>query len=306
MNFKRYLNKAAVEVDRELEKILKEQLKKAEKTDRKLISLVKAFTRSCRGGKKIRGTLVKLGYEIARGKDHSGGVPLIALRATIRGGIDGKTRLGGKIIGEIIKVGVAYEICHSAILAHDDIIDESLIRRGQPSLHAALGGDHYGISQTICLADYGFFLSYKIICETDFPDDCKIEALNLFSKVMINTTWGQMLDSEETDPLIVMKLKTAYYTIAGPLQIGAVLAGADQELIKELGKFGENLGIAFQIKDDILDSDVGSDVGSIEKAEKEAEEYKNRAMKVLPRITKEQKMSKLLQQMAEYLIERNK
>ncbi|MDD5147680.1 MAG: polyprenyl synthetase family protein [Candidatus Daviesbacteria bacterium] len=288
MDFKKYLEKSVKGLDRELEKILKEQLKKAERTDRKLIPLIKAFTRSCQGGKRIRGSLVMLGFQLA---------------AHLRGENVrwNKAHLGG----EILKVAAAYEICHSAILAHDDIIDESLTRRGQPSLYVAFGGGHYGISQAICLADYGFFLSYNIFSETDFPDDCKIKALNLFSKVMMNTTWGEMLDMEETDPFIVMKLKTAYYTIAGPLQIGAILAGADEKLIGVLEKFGENLGVAFQIKDDILDNEVAGTGGS-NSAKNEAKKYENRAMKIVPEITKDQKTSKLLKQLGEYLVRRTK
>lgn len=269
MDFKKYLDETAAELNLEVNKILKEQLKEAGKTDKKLTSLLKAFIKSCQGGKGIRGVLVKLGYELANGKP-----------------------------GEIIKIGAAYEILHSAILAHDDIIDKSVMRRDAPSLYQALGGNHYGISQAISLSDYGFFLSYKIICEANFPGDCKIKALNLFSKVMMNTTWGQMLDLEDTDPIIVMKLKTACYTIAGPLQIGAVLGGADGKQIEILGEFGENLGIAFQIRDDILDSET--------KSIEIAEEYKNQAMKLLPKITNDQKMSKLLAQMAEYLVKRTK
>ena len=273
MDFEKYLEKTAEELDKVVSKILEEQLKKANKTDKKLIPLLKAFTKSCQGGKRIRGALVKLGYHIANGKS-----------------------------GGIIKIGAAYEICHSAILAHDDIIDQSLLRRGKPSLYKELGGNHYGISQAISLSDYGFFLSYKIICETDFPNDSKIKALNLFSNVMMNTTWGEMLDLEETDPFIVMKLKTACYTISGPLQLGAFLGGADEKVIRILGNFGENLGIAYQIKDDILDSETKS----VKRAKKEAADFKNRAMKVLPQITKDSKMSKLLAQMADYLVERTK
>src|SRR5438445_661007 len=77
------------------------------------------------GGKGIRGVLVKIGYQIA----------------------------GGKNKKAILDIASAYEIFHTSILAHDDIIDKSTQRRGEPSLYEALGGKHYGISQAICLAD---------------------------------------------------------------------------------------------------------------------------------------------------------
>ena len=268
MDFAEYLKNSAKALDKEVGKILEEQLKEAEKTDKKLVPLLKAFSKTCQGGKRIRGALIMLGYEIAA---HLPGV---------------RAHLGG----EIIKVAAAYEIAHSAVLIHDDIIDKSLTRRDKPSLYMGLGGNHYGISQAICLADYGFFLAFKIIAKT--------KAAEVFSQVMMNTTWGQMLDIEKADPKVVMRLKTACYTIAGPLQIGAILAGADEKSVRVLGEFGENLGIAYQIKDDILDEEVNS----LESAEK----YINQAMKMLPEITKDQEMSKLLQQMADYLVQRTK
>lgn len=263
------MKETAKKLDREVGKILQEELKKAEKTDKKLVPLLAAFIKSCRGGKGIRGTLVILGYQLIRQASNK----------------------------EIYQIAAAYEILHSAILVHDDIIDQSSRRRNGPSLYQALGGSHYGVSQAISLADYGFFLSFKLISESNFPAEKKISALELFSKVLMNTSLGEMLDLEITDPLTVMRLKTACYTIAGPLQIGAILAGADKKSIKVLGEFGENLGIAYQIRDDVLDLETSDP----EKAKKEAEEYINKALQILP---KDLKMSKLLEQLSKYLIER--
>ncbi|MBI2039532.1 polyprenyl synthetase family protein [Candidatus Microgenomates bacterium] len=276
MDFKSYLEHSAQELDREIQSILGVWLKEVEGISPKLIPLAKAFIKACQGGKRIRGTLVRLGYEIG---NQSSAVSLQS--------------------PDIIKVGAAYEIFHTAILIHDDIIDESLLRRGQPSLYKALGGGHYGISQAISLADLGFFLSFKIITEAEFDNQRKLEALKLFFDTIVNTALGQILDLEKTDPILIAKLKTAHYTIAGPLQLGAILGGAKEELVKLLGLYGVNLGIAFQIKDDILDGD-----GTFEL--EQAIHYKNQAIKLLPSITKDPKMSKLLKQMAEYLVERKK
>lgn len=275
MDFEKYLETGAHQIEQELEEILAELLADVKKNKPKLLPLALGFINSCRGGKRIRGVLVKLGYELAQG-DPANQV-------------------------EILRLGAAVEILHSAFLIHDDIIDESLTRRGKPSLYQALGGNHYGISQAISLGDYGFFLAFKIISQTNFPDKIKNNALELFSKVMMDTAWGEMLDLEKIDPLAVMKLKTAGYTVTGPLQLGAILAGKE-ELSGVLGEFGESLGIAFQIRDDILDKEAGS----IEEAEREAVKYKNRAMGIVPQITKDPKMSKLLEQMAKYLVNRTK
>ncbi|MBI4036154.1 polyprenyl synthetase family protein [Candidatus Daviesbacteria bacterium] len=276
MDFRKYLEKYARQLNEEVDKILQQQINKASETDQKLVPLLKAFAKVCQGGKRIRGALVGLGYQLAGGQSK-----------------------------EIIKIGAALEIVHAGVLVHDDIIDQSLLRRNQPSLHQALGGDHYGVSQAISLADYSFFLGVQIISEANFPQDFKLKALKLFSEVMKETAWGEMLDLEETDPFIIMKLKTARYTIAGPFMIGAILAGAESELLKRLEEFGENLGVAFQIQDDILDSEIDY-LGDLTTARAKANEYKIRALKVLTAVTKEEKMSKILQQLAVYLVERDK
>ena len=262
MDFKEYLDKTAKELDREVEKILNQWLKEVEGIDRKLVPLASAFIQSCQGGKRIRGVLVKLGYELT-----------------------------GKKSKEILKIGAAYEIFHSAILAHDDIIDQSEIRRGNPSLYKKLG-----ISKAITLGDLGFFLAIRVISESNFPAEYKNQATRLFAKTIVDTAVGQLLDIEKGDPIITAKLKTAHYTISGPLQLGAILAGAENKLIRVLGEFGENLGIAFQIKDDILDGES--------KSPEEARKYINSARKIIPLLTKDSKLSNLLEQMGGYLIDR--
>lgn len=232
MQFQDYLEKFSKEINLELEKILNDFQKEAKKINPKLSKLVSHFTTASGGGKRIRGVLVKLGFEIASKTLDS--------------------RLRGNDIREVIKVAAAYEIFQTAILAHDDVIDKSLTRRGNPSIYAGLGNDHYGISQAISLGDMGFFLAMKIISETNFPNEIKNKAINFFSKTVINTTFGEMLDVEKADPITVSKLKTAQYSISGPLILGAILAESKFELLDKLDKFGTNLGIAFQIQDDIL------------------------------------------------------
>lgn len=263
MDFKEYLDTTAGELNKEIQKILNGWLKEVEGIDGKLVPLAKAFIKACDGGKRIRGALVKLGYELA-----------------------------GKQSQEIIKVAAAYEIFHASILAHDDIIDQSEIRRGNPSLYKKLG-----IPKAITLGDLGFFLAIRAISQSNFPEKFKNQALKLFSKTVLDTAIGQLLDIEKGDPIITAKLKTARYTISGPLQLGAILAGVQGELIRQLGKFGESLGIAFQIRDDILDGESYR----LEKAKK----YVDSAKKMIPELTKSKKMSRLLERMSEYLLARD-
>lgn len=232
MTFANYLSSAAEEVEKELEKIITSWQERTISDYPDLKSFVDAFVDQCRGGKRVRGALVKLGYTLAGGKNPS----------------------------DILPVSVAFEIFQTAILAHDDIIDRSELRRGKPSLYQALGGNHYGISQTISLGDLGFFIANELIAGSNFPSEPKNEALRYFSGIMQKTAFGEILDVyyptqqsvTKENILTIIKLKTSPYTVIGPLSVGAILAQADEELLRKIYTYGENLGLAYQIHDDIL------------------------------------------------------
>lgn len=249
MNFREYLHNTAKEIDKELENFFKKWTGEAGKISLRLLPLSSALADACRGGKRIRGALVMLGYKMANGEWQ------MANRTS-----------------DIIRAAVAYEIFQAAILAHDDIIDKSLLRRGKPSLYAWLGGDHIGKSLAICLGDIGFFLAFKLIAESGFPEKEKNKALAIFSETMLETGIGELLDvelgnsrngeakpafakgySEVKDIITVYEFKTAYYTITAPLLLGAVLGGLPYSSLAAIRIFGHNLGIAFQIQDDIND-----------------------------------------------------
>ncbi|MBI4097399.1 MAG: polyprenyl synthetase family protein [Candidatus Levybacteria bacterium] len=248
MNFETYLSETAKDVEQATNEILDGWRKSVEQTHPALVQLANAFIASCQGGKRLRGMLVRLGYELTAGEFNT----------------------------EALKAAAAFEIFHAAILAHDDVIDKSPMRRGKPSLFQALGGDHYGISQTISLGDIGFFLAVNTVAGSNYPAGRKNEALKIFTDCMIDTGVGELLDvvlpheeelPSENDVLTVMRLKTAKYSISSPLKVGAVLAGADDRLLQVLGEFGENVGIAYQIQDDILgifgtEEDLGKSVTS--------------------------------------------
>ncbi len=233
MEFEEFLNKQVSLIDKRLNKILESHSQELGQINLQLRKLFKEFIKVSQGGKRIRGALVLLGYQIGGGKDFT----------------------------KVLDAGVSYEVFQTAILSQDDVIDESLLRRGKPSLYAALGGEHRGISETICLSDLGFFIAYKLVSDLGINPEYKIRAINVFSNTQINTVNGQILDIEtpyfkddfaEKDILKIALLKTARYTISGPLTLGATLAGVDSETLEDLKKFGDNIGIAFQIQDDIL------------------------------------------------------
>ena len=189
------------------------------------------FTDRLLGGKMLRGTLVQFGYELVKTKSSKA----------------------------ILKPAAAFEILHTALIIHDDIIDQSPTRRGQPAMHLHKNA-HYGVSQAICLGDLGISQAVKLLSESDFQTDKKIRALTYFSQIISDTILGEMLDirsshtekPKEEQILTIHKMKTARYTIVGPMTVGAILGGADETLLKSIKLFGEHLGIAFQIQDDIL------------------------------------------------------
>lgn len=295
MDFKSYLKTNAQKIEKELDEILSEFLREVRKTCPKLVPLIKQFINSCQGGKRIRGVLCKMGYEIAMSVSKKG---------------------SWTSQDDIIKVGAALEILHTAFLVHDDIIDQSPTRRGQLTLYKALrpkdgrvGGDHYGISQALVLGDIGLYLPTKIIAGSAFPQETKIKAIDHLSLTIINTGLGQLLDvklhnlniakASQDDMQKLYLLKTALYTISGPLILGAILAGATTSLLEKLDRFGTNLGIAYQIRDDILDGEAG------DQERKQLREYTTKAEKIIPDITSNAKIRKLLKDLCQYLLERS-
>lgn len=185
------------------------------------------------GGKCIRGYLVKLGYEFCGGKEN---------------------------LKDILVASCAYEVFESSILAQDDIMDNSLTRRGIPSMYVALGGNHLAKSIATTIADSGFFISNIMLSSLNFDSEKIKKALFIQNQTYLKTTCGQLIDLDLTkkenysqkEILEMYKLKTAYYTVIGPLLLGATLAGGTLEQIENLKQIGLNLGVMFQIKDDYL------------------------------------------------------
>lgn len=232
MDFEEFLKKNTQSINYRLDKLFKDKQVEFEEYSPQLGDLFNKLYKQTKDGKRIRGTLVLLGYEMAGGRDKE----------------------------SVIDAACAIEIFQTSILAQDDVIDKSLTRRGKPALHIMLGGDHKAISQTICLSDVGIFLSFRILSSLGVRDDLKIRAVNFFSQALMQTVAGEMMDIElsgkteipEDEVVRIGLLKTARYTISGPLILGALLAGVEKGVVKSFQVFGDYLGTAFQIQDDIL------------------------------------------------------
>jgi len=149
---------------------------------------------------------------------------------------------------------VAIEVFHNFTLLHDDIMDNADVRRNQPTVH-----NKFDENSAILSGDAMAFLAYKFLLES--KSENLINVIELFSKTAIEVCEGQQFDMDfenrldvtEIEYLEMIRLKTAVL-LACSLKTGALLANADNEIVNQLYEFGINLGLAFQLQDDLLDS----------------------------------------------------
>lgn len=156
-------------------------------------------------------------------------------------------------IKKCIKLAISLELIHNSLLIHDDIIDNALLRRGRPSLHKKLG-----INKAILSGNLLLIKSYQIL--EYLKIEYFYEIVHEISNIIIKIYEGQQMDIIfETKKFVKTKeyikminYKTAYF-IGFSLKIGAFIGNADKQTIKYLYELGKNIGIAFQIKDDLSD-----------------------------------------------------
>lgn len=178
-----------------------------------------------------------------------------------------------------IDVACALEVFHAAALVHDDIMDNSDTRRGSPSVHRLFeslhrdsgwvrDGEQFGVNSALLLGDLLLAFSDELFASgiSAEPDSAKrIASRAEFNRMRLDVTAGQYLDiAEEVAWPVIDKLdalpraqrvviyKSAKYSIEAPLVIGAALAGASETHLNALRHIGLPLGIAFQLRDDIL------------------------------------------------------
>ena len=157
-------------------------------------------------------------------------------------------------IKNALPAAVAIEVFHNFTLLHDDIMDKAEVRRNQPTIHKK-----FDENSAILSGDAMAFLAYKFLLEN--KSENLADVLELFSRTAIEVCEGQQfdmdfenrLDVSETEYLEMIRLKTAVL-LACSLKTGALLANSDNETANLLYEFGINLGLAFQLQDDLLDS----------------------------------------------------
>ncbi len=156
---------------------------------------------------------------------------------------------------KVLNVAAAMQLSEDWILIHDDIIDNSDERRGKPCLHKI-----YGNEMAINAGDTLSMIMWKIIT------DLKSEKIKQeFYSILMRTILGQGVEQmwtdgtiskvNENDCFFIADGKSGYYSIAGPMRLGAIAANATRSQIDKITEFGLHLGRCFQLVDDILDID---------------------------------------------------
>ncbi|MGI3786467.1 MAG: polyprenyl synthetase family protein [Janthinobacterium lividum] len=213
------------------------------------------------GGKRLRPAFVVWGFVAAAGRPSAGDLPAL------------------------LDAAASFDLLHASALAHDDVMDSSDLRRGQPAahrrfeaLHGRAGwlgdGPAFGRAGAILLGDLLIMWSAQLLAEARLPGDALARALPLVDRMRTEVTCGQYLDMvDQAQPLPrwlpevdgrpelagaladasrVTEHKTARYTVVRPLQAGAAIGGADARLSAALQAYGSPLGRAFQFRDDLL------------------------------------------------------
>ncbi len=177
---------------------------------------------------------------------------------------------GGPDGAPIVAAAAALELFHAFALIHDDILDGSDCRRGQPAVHRVFAGLHarsgwrgdpetYGRDAALLCGDLCAAWSGQMFHDCGLEPAQVRRGLAVFSRMRAEVIAGEYLDvlsaagdGSVASALAVVRMKTARYTVTRPVQIGAALASADPDAVAALADFGDPLGDAFQLRDDLL------------------------------------------------------
>jgi geranylgeranyl diphosphate synthase, type I len=237
-------------LERELNASYRRREQESPATVRPYLEVNREFT--LRGGKRFRAILVLAGYYLATGRNPRPALPAAA----------------------------GLEHFQSWMLIHDDIIDHAEERRGGPTVHRAAAQAHrrdrregssedYGVGIGITLGDLEEPFTVEAFLSTRASPSARLAALAEYARMTRLTAVGQLLDIRngvlepgsvrEEDVLTVHRFKSAVYTVVSPLKIGALLGASPARNLRDLETFGTNIGIAFQLRDDVLGAGFDAD-----------------------------------------------
>jgi geranylgeranyl diphosphate synthase type I len=172
---------------------------------------------------------------------------------------------------DVLLLFAALELLHACALVHDDVIDASATRRGLPTVHRLFADRHrernwhgsseqFGLSTAILLGDLSLVWADDIVTSADLPLDAHRRVQRVWADIRTEVLGGQYLDivaeasGAETvaSAMNVNTYKTASYTVTRPLQLGAAAAADRPEVQATFHQVGTDLGVAFQLRDDVL------------------------------------------------------
>jgi octaprenyl-diphosphate synthase len=168
--------------------------------------------------------------------------------------------LSAKLLGYTgagaVRLGAVVEIVHTATLVHDDIIDEAEIRRGRPSANTT-----WGNSRCVLAGDWLYMQAFKIALQ-----ERNLKVLDVLIDLTQQMVEGELLQMEKLGKCVTLQehfdlifRKTACL-FATSMRLGAILGGASEEEERRLEEYGRNLGMAFQIVDDVLDLTASEEI----------------------------------------------
>jgi geranylgeranyl diphosphate synthase type I len=171
----------------------------------------------------------------------------------------------------LVSSAASLELLHACALVHDDVMDASATRRGRPATHSAFAALHrangwtgdpdlFGAAAAILLGDLAMVWADDMLHTCGLPHETLARAGDPWRAMRTELLGGQYLDvlhqaTRDASPAAALRIdryKTAAYTVERPLHLGAALAGADPELVDGYRRFGADIGIAFQLRDDLL------------------------------------------------------
>jgi geranylgeranyl diphosphate synthase, type I len=158
---------------------------------------------------------------------------------------------------QVVNLGASIELLQTYLLIQDDWMDDDEERRGGPSTHVAfkrqVGEAKLAASLAILAGDIAAGFAFELLHSTQFPPRRAADALKAFTTMHFEVVCGQQLDLLGHEAVtLVHHLKTGSYTVRGPVTLGALLGDASDEQLQALDRFARPLGIAFQLRDDVL------------------------------------------------------
>lgn len=232
LSFAELLAEVRPEVDRALESVWDQVRAEHSGRGAAVLEPLEAARELClRGGKRLRAALVVTGHWIAGGaRDWSPLLPVCS----------------------------AVELVQAYFLIHDDWMDQDRVRRGGPAVHAALEATwpspHLAACGAVLAGDYTLALAARELSRARVPGDRLGALMSRFAALQLDAVVGQQLDvlGDGQNLEEMYRLKTASYTVIGPLELGMEAAGGQRPARAELEAFAVPLGIAFQLRDDLI------------------------------------------------------